>query len=355
MINRTKIVLAAAAAALLAAPASWAALSVYTQDFEALVPTDLAALSGDGFLVSGLAFDGDIVTLPPYGTFKFFYGNFPAPNGGPAFSAIATGEGGAPQGLNVLNVYSDYNCCSGTAEGHYDVTAPYDFVQSNVFHEQTIGPLDVGSTWSLKFDAKLPSAAGCNTTPASDCIAFIRTLDPNAAFAQTNFVSFDSQNGLTTAWSTHVISISLASALLNGQILQFGFQSTSQALVQGAPPLVFSNTGVFYDNIRFSNDTDADGVQDVADNCLLKANNTGAGAQCDSDADGFGNACDGDMNNNGVTNSQDYVLFRQQLGQPSVAPVYNKADINCNTVVNSQDYVLFRGLLGKPAGPGAFP
>jgi hypothetical protein len=45
------------------------------------------------------------------------------------------------------------------------------------------------------------------------------------------------------------------------------------------------------------------------------------------------------------------VLFRQQLGQPSVAPTYNKADFNCNTVVNSQDYVLFRGLLGSPPGP----
>lgn len=102
---------------------------------------------------------------------------------------------------------------------------------------------------------------------------------------------------------------------------------------------------------RASIDTDADGRPNYEDNCKLVANNTGASAQCDSDGDGFGNRCDGDYNNNGVTNSQDYVLFRQQLGQPSVGPTYNKADLNCNAAVNSQDYVLFRSLLGKVPGP----
>jgi len=98
-------------------------------------------------------------------------------------------------------------------------------------------------------------------------------------------------------------------------------------------------------------DTDGDGVINTSDNCRLLSNLN----QADSDSDGFGNRCDGDMNNNNTTNAQDYVLFRQQLGQPSVAPVYNKADINANGVVNAQDYVLFRGLLGSPPGPGAGP
>jgi hypothetical protein len=98
-------------------------------------------------------------------------------------------------------------------------------------------------------------------------------------------------------------------------------------------------------------DTDSDGVPNTADNCRLVTNLN----QADSDSDGYGNRCDGDMNQNLVTNSQDYVLFRQQLGQPSIAPTFNKADINANGVVNSQDYVLFRGLLGSPPGPGAGP
>ncbi len=101
----------------------------------------------------------------------------------------------------------------------------------------------------------------------------------------------------------------------------------------------------------FTTDLDGDGVVNGSDNCYTLSNAN----QADSDADGFGNRCDGDMNQNNVTNSQDYVLFRQQLGQPSVSPVFNKADINANGVVNSQDYVLFRGLLGKAPGPGVLP
>jgi Thrombospondin type 3 repeat len=94
-------------------------------------------------------------------------------------------------------------------------------------------------------------------------------------------------------------------------------------------------------------DTDLDGVLDIADNCTLESN----ASQCDSDSDGYGNRCDGDMNNTGATNAQDTVLFRQQLGQPSLAPAFNEADLNCNGTVNAQDTTLYRQLLGVPPGP----
>jgi hypothetical protein len=102
-------------------------------------------------------------------------------------------------------------------------------------------------------------------------------------------------------------------------------------------------------------DTDGDARGNACDNCSLLANNTGAAAQCDSNGDGFGNRCDGDLNNNGSTNAQDTTLYRQQLGQPSIAPVFNAADINCSGAVNAQDTTLFRGRLGSPPGPGATP
>lgn len=97
-------------------------------------------------------------------------------------------------------------------------------------------------------------------------------------------------------------------------------------------------------------DTDGDGVVDALDNCRLHANAT----QVDSDADGFGNRCDGDLGpgtGNGFTNAQDNTLFKAQLGQPSVPPTYNKADINANGFVNAQDNTLFKALLGSPPGP----
>jgi len=51
-------------------------------------------------------------------------------------------------------------------------------------------------------------------------------------------------------------------------------------------------------------------VPDASDNCTLVANP----GQCGSDSDGYGNHCDGDLNNNGFVNSQNFILFRQRLG-----------------------------------------
>jgi hypothetical protein len=371
--------LVSAALLVLVAPASWAQLTPYSQNFELLNPASPTALSNVGFQVFGNVFDGNSGANPPYGVFKYGYGAFPAPNGGPAFSAVASGEGGVPQGLQYITVYSDYNCCGpvlGVPQGHFDTSAPFDVVESIVFQSQVIGAANIGQTWVLQFDAKQPAAAGCNTTPTTDCIAFIKTLDPNNGFITTNLVTFDSTNLSSLNWSTHSISINLSAPALQGQLLQFGFAS----FTQGTGTTPFGNSGVFYDNISFAQapDGDSDGVPDATDNCpavananqadtdsdlrgnacdncSTRANNTGANAQCDSDGDGFGNRCDGDLNNNGSTNAQDTTLYRQQLSQPSVPPTYNKADINCSGAVNAQDTTLFRQLLAAPPGPGATP
>jgi hypothetical protein len=94
-------------------------------------------------------------------------------------------------------------------------------------------------------------------------------------------------------------------------------------------------------------DQDTDGVLDSLDNCSAVANAN----QCDSDGDGFGNRCDGDLNDDGATNAFDTPLYRAQLGKPSVGPTYNEADLNCNGFVNAFDTSLFRSLLGSPLGP----
>jgi len=89
-------------------------------------------------------------------------------------------------------------------------------------------------------------------------------------------------------------------------------------------------------------DEDGDGVVYLLDNCTLVPNPD----QFDGDNDGYGNACDGDLNNNGVVNAQDTTLFRSLLG--TADPV---ADLNHNGVVNAQDTVLFRRMLGGAPGP----
>ncbi|MBN8279667.1 MAG: hypothetical protein J0M16_03565 [Gammaproteobacteria bacterium] len=94
-------------------------------------------------------------------------------------------------------------------------------------------------------------------------------------------------------------------------------------------------------------DTDQDGLLDSVDNCIARPNP----GQCDSDADGYGNLCDGDLTGNGFTNSQDLVVLRLELGKPSIGPAFNKADLNCSGNVNAQDLTLFRQMLGVPPGP----
>ncbi|MBN8280317.1 MAG: thrombospondin type 3 repeat-containing protein [Gammaproteobacteria bacterium] len=96
-------------------------------------------------------------------------------------------------------------------------------------------------------------------------------------------------------------------------------------------------------------DADEDGVSDSQDNCTFVPNP----GQCDSDEDGYGNHCDGDLTGNGITNAQDGVLLRNLLGAGTPGPVYNVGDLNCNGVVNAQDTTIFRLMLGEPPGPSA--
>jgi hypothetical protein len=91
-------------------------------------------------------------------------------------------------------------------------------------------------------------------------------------------------------------------------------------------------------------DQDGDGIPDASDNCTLVANPD----QFDGDGDGYGNLCDGDLNNDGNTDEQDTILFQSLSGSSN--PV---ADLNHDGVVNAKDTAIFRQLLGRPPGPAA--
>jgi hypothetical protein len=93
-------------------------------------------------------------------------------------------------------------------------------------------------------------------------------------------------------------------------------------------------------------DSDGDGAPDPVDNCTLVPNNTGATAQCDGDGDGYGNVCDGDLNQSGLVTADDYTVLRNALNTAHPA-----ADLNCSGMVNASDYTILRGLLNAPPGP----
>jgi hypothetical protein len=156
----------------------------------------------------------------------------------PGWAAIVTDQGGPEQGSRQLSVFSDYQCCQSD-QGHFNGT---DLVESNIFREWTIGGADdpfpsLGTTVTVNFDAKRGNIEGSTTT-----IAFLKTLDPNAGFATTNFVLVDTTNTPDT-WNGYMMTLDLTDPLLQGQLLQVGFNSTTSN---------FEGSGIFYDNIAIS-------------------------------------------------------------------------------------------------------
>jgi hypothetical protein len=89
-------------------------------------------------------------------------------------------------------------------------------------------------------------------------------------------------------------------------------------------------------------DTDQDGVDDRIDNCMTIANPT----QVDSDADGFGNTCDADLNNDGIVNSIDIGIFKKRFNTTDP-----DADLNSDGRVNSLDLGLAKTMLFANPGP----
>ncbi|MEL7240639.1 MAG: thrombospondin type 3 repeat-containing protein, partial [Planctomycetota bacterium] len=254
-------------------------------------------------------------------TFLYNYGPFVAPNGSGGFSNVALGEGGADQGDQQLVTFSDYNNADHGVGNQ---------IISVVFQEQTIAAGDA-DLWFFEFDAKQGDLAAPSTA-----LAVIRVLDPNNNFALTSEVTFD-VTSLDPTWQRYSVGLGVSSDWA-GQLLQFGFQTTASN---------FTPSGVFFDNIRFGTqivDGDFDGIDDGVDNCLLVAN----ADQRDTDGDGFGNACDADLNNDGVINVIDLGILRTVFftADPD-------ADFNGDGTVNVVDLGIMRSAFFGAPGPAA--
>ena len=103
-------------------------------------------------------------------------------------------------------------------------------------------------------------------------------------------------------------------------------------------------------------DGDNDGVPDEIDNCLYVANGaSGPGAsQRDTDGDGFGNACDADLNNDLVANFGDLAIFQQSFSTTEGDDAFEtNADFNGDGTVGPDDYaVLLKSWLLAPGPSG---
>jgi hypothetical protein len=218
---KSKVTTLLAAAFLVVAPVtSQAALATYSQNFETLNQAAGDALSADGWKIFANVFS------PDHSVYYYGYGVFPAPNNTGGFCGVDfTPEPG--HAAQDMVVYSDYNN-GDHANGNQ--------IEANVFQEQVIDAADVNSTWTFRFDAKRG-----NIEAPTTALAFIKTLDPNAGYAMSNFITVD-MTAVPAAWGSYEASLTITPALA-GQILQFGFANTCSN---------YKGSGVFYDNVSFS-------------------------------------------------------------------------------------------------------
>ena len=98
-----------------------------------------------------------------------------------------------------------------------------------------------------------------------------------------------------------------------------------------AGPAVLALT-VLFAPTAFAADTDRDGSTDVSDNCPAVANPK----QLDGDADGIGNACDGDFNNDGKVDAADSQLLTAALAGTTCLA----CDLDESGAVTVRDYAL---------------
>lgn len=110
-------------------------------------------------------------------------------------------------------------------------------------------------------------------------------------------------------------------------------------------------------SVLIEGDFDGDGVKDNDDDCVFQPNgplvpDAGGNVQWDTDNDGYGNLCDGDLNNDGSTNTLDLNLYKASHRTSVGDANYNaNADFNGDGTINTLDLNIYKELHRKPPGP----
>ncbi len=95
-------------------------------------------------------------------------------------------------------------------------------------------------------------------------------------------------------------------------------------------------------------DSDADGIGDPVDNCKVAPN----ASQTDTNADGFGNRCDADYDDNGMVGISDYGMLLGAFGTTTGMPGFDpEFDLNDNGVIGGGEVAFFLNRFGLPPGP----
>ena len=127
-----------------------------------------------------------------------------------------------------------------------------------------------------------------------------------------------------------------------GVSLSPSYSLTDSAMQSTPPGLSLSASYSLTAGFQSPPDDDQDQLRNFLDNCTLIANSD----QRDTNGDGFGNACDADLNNDGVINVVDLGLLRSVFFTANA-----DADLNGDGVVNVVDLGLLRAAFFSAPGP----
>jgi len=275
----------------------------YSQDFESLNASGATVLGDDGWLVGANVFDAN-------GGYLYNYFAFPAPNGGPGFSAVATGEGGPGQGAQQMVVYNDYNN-GDHANGH--------LIEANVFREQIITAADVGRALLFSFDAKLG-----DLQPPTTATAFIKIINTTTWYMDDS--DYLDMTNVSSTWDSYSLSMTIDNSFV-GHLFQIGFMNTTTN---------YTPSGMVYDNITLSEDLG--GVSPGAAFCI--GDGGGTACPCGNNSTNGGGCANGTGNGNVLTAS----------GTNSVSAA--NLELSSSNAIPSQPGLYFQGNNAINGGDG---
>ena len=94
-------------------------------------------------------------------------------------------------------------------------------------------------------------------------------------------------------------------------------------------------------------DADLDGIPDADDNCVNDPNPS----QLDTNADGFGNACDADFDNDGVVGSSDFAMLLQAYGSSVGDANYDPdIDVDGDGIIGGKEFSFLIRRFGTAPG-----
>jgi hypothetical protein len=201
------------------------------------------------------------------------------------------------------------------------------------------------------------TVSAVNDAPVADAGSDQTVLVGDPVFLDGSSSSDVENNPLIYVWLWNTVPTGSTATLLNPTAVNPSFDAdlpgiyVAQLIVNDGT--VDSATDTV--TITAELDTDGDRVSDIQDNCTLVANTD----QRDTNGDGYGNMCDADLNNDGITDDLDLQIYsdahrtaQKDPGDPDYDPNYNPdADFNGDGFINTLDLHIYKGLDLQPPGP----